>query len=189
MHEYKKQVNIGPRPRWFNLHKSIIQPSNGQPGSIVLLMEDQTEVQLLADELTHSGRLAPLGRLAAGVAHESGKPVTAIDCLARDMRYETEDPVLLEMAQQIQEQTQRITRIVQSLMSFSHAGNISSEHEPVQLAYVIEEAMQLLRLSKRSMDIEFINQCDSRPLILADSQRLVHTSASMITIARDSRDR
>ena len=186
MHEYKKQVNIGARPRWFNLHKSIIQPSNGQPGSIVLLMEDQTEVQLLADELTHSERLASIGRLAAGVAHEIGNPVTAIDCLAQNMRYETEDPVLLEMAQQIQEQTQRITRIVQSLMNFSHAGNISSEHEPVQLAYVIEEAMQLLRLSKRSMDIEFINQCDPSALILGDPQRLVQIFVNLLSNARDA---
>lgn len=186
MHEYKKQVNIGARPRWFNLHKSIIQPSNGQPGSIVLLMEDQTEVQLLADELMHSERLASIGRLAAGVAHEIGNPVTAIDCLAQNMRYETKDPVLLEMAQQIQDQTRRISRIVQSLMNFSHAGNLSTEHEPVNLAYVIDEAMQLLRLSKHGTEVHFINECDPSILILGDSQRLVQIFVNLLSNARDA---
>lgn len=186
MHEYKKRVDIGAKPRWFNLHKSIIKASGSQPGGIVLLMEDQTETQLLEDELIHSERLASIGRLAAGVAHEIGNPVTAIDCLAQNMRYETDNPDLLAMAKQIQEQTARITRIVQSLMNFAHAGNQSTEHETVQIAYVVEEAMQLLRLSKRSQDIEFVNQCDSELFILGDAQRLVQVFVNLLSNARDA---
>ena len=87
-----KRVDLGAQPRWFNLHKSVIKASGGQPGGIVLLMEDQTEIQLLEDELMHSERLASIGRLAAGVAHEIGNPVTAIDCLAQNMRYKPTTP-------------------------------------------------------------------------------------------------
>lgn len=186
MHEYKKRVDIGARPRWFNLHKSIIKPSNGQPGGIVLLMEDQTETQLLSDELMHSERLASIGRLAAGVAHEIGNPVTAIDCLAQNMHYETDNPELLEMADQIQQQTRRITRIVQSLMNFAHAGNLSTEHEPASIAQVVDEAMQLLRLSKRSQDIHFINHCDPSLAILGDPQRLAQVFVNLLSNARDA---
>lgn len=186
MHDYKQQVDLGARPRWFNLHKSIIKASNGQPGGIVLLMEDQTETQLLADELMHSERLASIGRLAAGVAHEIGNPVTAIDCLAQNMNYETDNPELLEMADQIQQQTRRITRIVQSLMNFAHAGNLSTEHEVVQIAHVVDEAMQLLRLSKRSQDIKFINHCRPNHYILGDSQRLAQVFVNLLSNARDA---
>lgn len=186
MHDYKKRVDLGARPRWFNLHKSIIKAGNGQPGGIVLLMEDQTETQLLADELMHSERLASIGRLAAGVAHEIGNPVTAIDCLAQNMRYETDNPELLEMAELIQQQTRRITRIVQSLMNFAHAGNLSTEHEVIQLSHVIDEAMQLLRLSKRSQDIQFINHCIPDLYILGDSQRLAQVFVNLLSNARDA---
>lgn len=186
MHNYKQRVDLGARPRWFNLHKSIIKAGNGQPGGIVLLMEDQTETQLLSDELMHSERLASIGRLAAGVAHEIGNPVTAIDCLAQNMHYETDNPELLEMANQIQQQTHRITRIVQSLMNFAHAGNLSTEHEPVQIAHVVDEAMQLLRLSKRSQDIEFINHCDFDLYILGDPQRLAQVFVNLLSNARDA---
>ena len=160
---------LAPVPRWYSLHKALIQPSGGQPGGIVVLMEDQTDTQLLEEELMHSERLASIGRLAAGVAHEIGNPITGIDSLAQLIRYESQDPELAEMASQIQEQTQRVSRIVQSLMNFAHAGNQSSEHESVQISQCIDEAVQLLRLSKRSMDIAFDNQCD--PELLGAGRR------------------
>ena len=49
---------------------------------LVLLVEDLTETQTLEDKLVHSERLASIGRLAAGVAHEIGNPLTAIASLA-----------------------------------------------------------------------------------------------------------
>ncbi|WP_318653618.1 ATP-binding protein [Thalassolituus marinus] len=186
MHEHKKQIDIDGRPRWYSLHKSVIKASGSQPGGIVVLMEDQTETQMLEEELIHSERLASIGRLAAGVAHEIGNPITGIDCLAQNIRYETENPELLEIAGQIQEQTKRVSRILQSLMNFAHAGNHSTEHEPVAIAHVVEEAMQLLRLSKRSQDIEFVNQCDNSTLVLGDPQRLVQVFVNLLSNARDA---
>lgn len=185
-HEYKKRIDIEARPRWYSLHKALIKASGGQPGGIVVLMEDQTETQLLEDELMHSERLASIGRLAAGVAHEIGNPITGIDSLAQLIRYETDNPELQEMAEQIQQQTQRVTRIVQSLMNFAHAGHHSTEHETVTVHHCIHEAMQLLKLSQRSHDIAFINECDAELLVLGDAQRLVQVFVNLLGNARDA---
>src|SRR5690606_14012336 len=95
------------------------------PGNtgLVLLIEDQTATRNLEDKLIHAERLASIGRLAAGVAHEIGNPVTGIACLAQNLREErAEDPEITESSAQIIEQTRRISRIVQSLMNFAHAG-------------------------------------------------------------------
>lgn len=189
MHEHKKRVDIDARPRWYSLHKALLQPSGGQPGGTVVLMEDQTETRLLEEELMHSERLASIGRLAAGVAHEIGNPITGIDSLAQLIRYETDNPDMQEMADQIQEQTKRVTRIVQSLMNFAHAGHHSTEHEPVLISHCIDEAMQLLRLSKRSQDIEFCNECDPELLLLGDAQRLVQVFVNLLSNARDASQR
>ncbi|MGK9522464.1 phosphoribosylamine--glycine ligase, partial [Salmonella enterica subsp. enterica] len=59
--------------------------------SLVLLVEDLTETQMLEDKLVHSERLASIGRLAAGVAHEIGNPITGIACLAQNLREEREE--------------------------------------------------------------------------------------------------
>ncbi|MDF1762646.1 MAG: ATP-binding protein [Oleibacter sp.] len=186
MHNYKQRVDLNGRPRWFSLHKALIEASGQQPGGIVILMEDQTEIQILEDELIHSERLASIGRLAAGVAHEIGNPITGIDCLAQNMRYETDNPALLEMANQIQDQTRRVTRIVQSLMNFSHAGHHSTEHEIVDLHHCIDEAVQLLKLSKRSQDIDFINDCPKSLASIGDAQRLVQVFVNLLGNACDA---
>src|SRR5690606_32626803 len=103
----------------------------------------------------------------------------------QNMRYETENPELLELANQIQEQTRRVTRIVQSLMKFAHAGHHSIEHEPVNLAHIINEAMQLLRLSKRSQDIQFENLCHDSLYLLGDAQRLLQVYVILLSNDRD----
>jgi PAS domain S-box-containing protein len=185
-HQHKKRIEQQGRPHWYNLHKSIIKASEGQPGGIVILVEDQTETQRLEEELMHSERLASIGRLAAGVAHEIGNPITGIDCLAQSMRYETDNPEVLEMAAQIQEQTKRVTRIVQSLMNFSHSGHHTTEHIPVNIGTCIDEASQLLLLSNENRDIKYINECDPLWHVVGDSQRLVQVFINLLGNARDA---
>ncbi|MGB1272342.1 MAG: ATPase, partial [Endozoicomonas sp.] len=86
-HLYKHQVDIAGAVRYFNLHKASIQaPVSGTGGNQVMLLEDQTETQMLEEQLFHSERLASIGQLAAGVAHEIGNPITGIDCLAQEMK-------------------------------------------------------------------------------------------------------
>lgn len=186
IHQHKKRIEQQGRPHWYNLHKSIIKASGGQPGGTVILIEDQTETQMLEEELVHSERLASIGRLAAGVAHEIGNPITGIDCLAQSMRYETDNPEILDMADQIQEQTKRVTRIVQSLMNFSHSGNQTTEHLPVNISTCVDEAIQLLRLSNQGRDIEYINECDPSWQVVGDSQRLVQVFINLLGNARDA---
>ena len=67
-------------------------------GGIVILVEDLTDLQLLEDELMHSERLASIGRLAAGVAHEIGNPVTGIACLAQNLRDSTVAAIIHDVA-------------------------------------------------------------------------------------------
>lgn len=186
IHQHKKRIEQQGRPHWYNLHKSIIKASGGQPGGIVILVEDQTETQMLEEELMHSERLASIGRLAAGVAHEIGNPITGIDCLAQSMRYETDNQEVLEMAAQIQEQTKRVTRIVQSLMNFSHSGHQTTEHLPVNISVCIDEAIQLLLLSDQGRDIAYTNQCDPEWQVVGDSQRLVQVFINLLGNARDA---
>ena len=123
-HQHKQRLAIEGQTRWLNLHKAAIEePLAPGNSGLVLLVEDLTETQSLEDKLVHSERLASIGRLAAGVADEIGNPITGIACLAQNLREEREgDGELTEISGQILEQTKRVSRIVQSLMSFAHAG-------------------------------------------------------------------
>src|SRR5690606_25251141 len=158
-HLHKQRLPLDGQTRWLNLHKAAIdEPLAPGNSGLVLLVEDLTETQLLEDRLVHSERLASIGRLAAGVAHEIGNPITGIACLAQNLREEREsDPELTEISGQILEQTKRVSRIVQSLMSFAHSGSHQRSDEPVCLAEVAQDAIGLLSLNKRNFEVQLYN--------------------------------
>lgn len=188
-HIHKKTIEVNGRPRWINLHKGALEnPDSKEYGGLVILLEDQTDTQLLEEELVHSERLASVGRLAAGVAHEIGNPVTGIAMLAQDIKYETDNEHLLDIGEQILEQTQRITKIVQSLVNFSHTGNHKQHQEqgPVSIYQCAQDAIELLQLTNKELDIAFENHCPQEAIVLGDEQRLQQVFVNLLSNARDA---
>ena len=187
-HLHKQRLEMHGQMRWLNLRKAVInEPLAPEHSGLVILLEDLTDTQQLEDKLVHSERLASIGRLAAGVAHEIGNPVTGIACLAQNLRYEHEaDAEVSEISSQIIEQTQRISRIVQSLMSFAHAGPQQQVDYPVCLANVAKEAIALLSLNRDSVEVQFFNLCDPEHRIKGDPQRIAQVLINLLSNARDA---
>ncbi|MFT5603326.1 MAG: signal transduction histidine kinase [Paracoccaceae bacterium] len=168
------------------MHKAAVDPLTRSEQ--VIIVEDITETQLLESKLTHQERLASIGRLAAGVAHEIGNPVTGIACLAQNLRYETEPPEVIESAEQIVKQTQRITSIVQSLVNFAHQGR-DAQHvnfEAVNVRHCVDEAIQLLKLDLEAIKVIFDNRCSDNLIAHADNQRLIQVFINLFSNARDA---
>lgn len=178
----------GAPSNWISLHKTLIEESDN--GDTIILVEDITELEMLEEELLHNERLASIGRLAAGVAHEIGNPVTGIACLAQNLEYETDTDEIRYMAQDILKQTVRVTRIVESLMNFSHTGSTSGETKlaPANLADCVDEAVHLLSLDREARPVRFSNECDRELLVLADAQRLLQVFVNLLGNARDASD-
>ncbi|MBD9482434.1 PAS domain S-box protein [Pseudomonas sp. PDM14] len=187
-HLHKQHLALDGEVRWLNLHKAAIdEPLAPGNSGLVLLIEDVTETRVLEDQLVHSERLASIGRLAAGVAHEIGNPVTGIACLAQNLREEREDDdELQELSGQLLDQTKRISRIVQSLMNFAHAGAQQRSEYPVSLADVAQDAISLLALNRTSTEVQFFNLCDPDHLAKGDPQRLAQVLINLLSNARDA---
>ena len=188
LHRYKHRLDLGGRPHWLNLHKAALSGPDHPEGGSIILVEDQTETRLLEDELMHSERLASVGRLAAGVAHEIGNPVTGISSLAQNLKLETDEPDILDTADQIQQQTRRISTILQSLMNFARTGNHAhaNRYEPVHIRRCVDESINLLSLSDKGMGIRYVNDCPENLMILGDEQRLVQVFINLLANARDA---
>jgi PAS domain S-box-containing protein len=187
-HLYKQHIEINNNNYWFNLHKTTTGVASDPADGRVIVLEDITDVQMLEDELMHSERLASIGRLAAGVAHEIGNPITGIACLAQNLRFDTDNPESLETGKEILVQTDRVSKIVQTLVNFSHAGTEDSHHEleQVHLKSCIDEAIHLLHLNKEAKIISFENHCPGSVYILGDTQRLLQVFVNLFSNARDA---
>ena len=150
--------------RWLSLHKTAQAPTGGVDDRVILV-EDVTDYEMLQDEVLHNERLASIGRLAAGVAHEIGNPITGIACLAQNLAYETDPGQIRYTAQDILKQTERVTRIVESLVSFSHVGSggAGDTHmAPCNLADCIDEAVHLMQLDRQARRVHFSNRLRPR---------------------------
>lgn len=199
-HLNKHSVEIDGGVRYFSLHKASIQaPISGTGGNQVILLEDHTETQMLEEQLFHSERLASIGQLAAGIAHEIGNPITGIDCLAQEMSALSSDPDIQQSSRQILEQTQRVSRIVQTLVSYAHSGQKAGKQighnddspslaEPVEVFSTIQEAISLLQLSHKNSNIVFRNLCINGLCVSGDGQKLQQAFINLLKNAADASD-
>jgi signal transduction histidine kinase len=186
------EVRLGGRAHWYNLHKAAtLDPdlSPDEPASrtgLVMLLEDLTSLENLEAELAHSDRLASIGRLAAGVAHEIGNPVTGIASLTQNLREETGNAAVRETCDEVLKQTRRISGILQSLMGFSHSGAVSRAPEEMALRPVIEEAVGLVRLTHGGKQVTCELSCPQQLRVCGDRQRLSQVLVNLFTNACDA---
>jgi PAS domain S-box-containing protein len=170
-----------------SLHKTLgAAHTSHNTDARFILIEDVTETQRLQDELLHTERLASIGRLAAGVAHEIGNPVTGIDFLAQNLLAESEDANTLEGARHILEQTHRISSIVQALVGFAHSGanGNAAAALPVPVAQCVDEAIYLLGLDRSATPVNYRNLCAPEHAVRADGQRLLQVFINLLSNAR-----
>jgi signal transduction histidine kinase len=137
-------------------------------------------------ELAHSDRLASIGRLAAGVAHEIGNPVTGIASIAQNLKYEEEPAAIEQSVRDILTQTRRITDIVQSLMNFSRSNSADRPREDVAVREVLEDALALIRLMHKHDGLSYRIDCDERIMLRADRQRLSQVFVNLLNNASDA---
>jgi PAS domain S-box-containing protein len=184
-----EKVRINDEASILNLFKSDVSGfSEADHHGFVVVVEDHSEIHKLESELAHSERLASIGRLATGVAHEIGNPVTGIACLAQDVQSMPDDRQLQnDSIRDILKLTDRISTIVRSLVSYSHAGR-SLDHDPerIPVHQLIEESIRLVSLSHRGKQIDYVNNCADDIETMGDDQKLLQVLVILLTNACDA---
>jgi PAS domain S-box-containing protein len=155
--------------------------------SAIEYVKDITEEQRLQEQLIQSEKLAGIGILASGVAHEINNPLTGIIGMA-EIALEEGDPKKKETyLKDIFGCAQRISGIVSALRSYSRAAK-KEELSLVDLNGVLEESLKMVRLANKKAAVEVIKRFQPIEKIEANTSEIQQVFTNLITNAFQAMD-
>jgi len=140
------------------LNVTKLPDKDGNYAGRSVIIKDTTEVKKLQQQIDQSEKLAVIGQVAAGVAHEIGNPLASISSIVQLLQRQLKDDFVTEQLSTIKENIDRITRIVRELVDFSRPP--SYEKSFIQITDVIKTALGIVKYDKRVRKVNFETQLD-----------------------------
>ncbi len=150
---------------------SDLKDTDDKTQGYIIIFQDLTEVKELEDRLRTSQKMALLGQLAAGLAHELRNPLSAIsgavEILSSDVKPTEENLRLVRMASQ---EVERLNLLVEDFLILTMP--IQKLTTLVDLGRIVNDTVESFAKTIRRGNIEIINQVENGIYVQADSYRL-----------------
>ena len=165
---------------------SSMPEERGEAQGVVVVMTDITEASLLQAKLAHAEKMAALGQLVSGVAHEVNNPLSAIVGFSDLL---LENPELPDFARAnlgvILEEAERTRLIVQNMLRF--AREMPPQREPVQINPVLRQTLKLRSYGMATRNVEIVERlAEHLPVVVADPHQLEQVFLNILNNAFDA---
>lgn len=165
---------------------SVLKDEHGNHLGYVVLFKDLTEVRALRKEIARSQRLASVGRLAAGVAHEIRNPLSSIKGFATYFRQRYQEiPEDQHTANIMIQEVDRLNRVVGQLLEFARPVKVSPK--TTSLTSLVDDSIKLIEKQAQEHNIKIkTNRIDEVDLVHVDPDRINQILLNLYLNAIDS---
>ena len=169
----------------FDIARTPLLDNALQPYGTIIVFEDITEKISLQQRLMTSEKLASIGLLSAGVAHEINTPLTGISSYIQMLQKKLTDTHYAQLLEKVEAQTDRVARIIKNLLTFARNPSDTSFHR-VNIKESLEEILSLIDYKLKNMNIRLELDLHPVPPIQARGERLQQVFINIILNALDA---
>lgn len=175
----------GGEERIFDVARTPLLDNKLVSYGTIIVFEDITDKIRLQQQLVTSEKLASIGLLSAGVAHEINTPLTGISSYVQLLQKKLTDAHYAQILEKIEAQTERVARIVKNLLSFArHPADVSFRQ--VNLKESLLEIISLIDYRLKTLNIKLeLNLQEIKP-IWGQGERLQQVFINIILNALDA---
>ena len=177
----------GRRRQLVNVATAPLLTPDGSTSGMMVIVEDITERVRLEEQLQISEKMASVGLLAAGVAHEVNTPLTAISSFTQ-MLLEGADPEdsKTQVLEKIERQTFRAAKIVNGLLNLARPGR-PDVAGPADLNAVVNDVLALLEPQLRASNVKVRRELATTPAVVQGVEfKLQQVFLNLFLNARDA---
>jgi len=174
------QISVGSEDHIVLANSSLLIDAEGGGIEVITSLHDVTQLKRLEALIRQSERLAALGTLAAGMAHEIRNPLSAIKTFVQLLPKKVNQPEFLEKFQRtVPRELDRINRLIEDLLELSRTPKY--RFEVLNLQKLLSQSIEFFEAELRIAGIDYVTKMSpDLPLILADSDQLIKALYNLI---------
>jgi PAS domain S-box-containing protein len=169
----------------FDIARTPLLDNALQAYGTIIVFEDITDKIRLQQQLLTSEKLASIGLLSAGVAHEINTPLTGISSYIQMLQKKLTDTHYAQILEKVEAQTDRVARIIKNLLAFARSPSEAS-FQRVDLKQSLEEILSLIDYRLKTLNIRLALDLAAVPPIYAQGERLQQVFINIILNALDA---
>lgn len=171
---------------WARLSVSLVRNQKREPLYFISQIENITERKRAEEKLIQSAKLASLGEMSAGIAHEISNPLTIISGSVNLLHKAVKDPEkFTAKINAIQKATARITKIVNGLRKYSRVSE-ENQFSKYCLSEIVRESILLTQGKSKRNDVSVTYDLTTESLIYCDDVAIEQVIINLIDNALDA---